>query len=73
MDESKKEKLELRNIPGMRSRERFVEVQHAQNARMTPKRIMVYFTYEKGMVFCMLATVIFGTLCGVYAPSLQSK
>lgn len=73
LDESKKEKLELRNIPGMRSRERFVEVQHAQNARMTLKRIMVYFTYEKGMVFCMLATVIFGTLCGVYAPSLQSK
>ncbi|MGN0485148.1 MAG: ABC transporter ATP-binding protein [Lachnospiraceae bacterium] len=73
MDESKKEKLELRNIPGMRSRERFVEVQHAQNAGLTLKRIMVYFTYEKGMVFCMLVTVIFGTLCGVYAPSLQSK
>lgn len=74
MSEPKKEQMpELKNIPGMRSRERFVEVQHAQDVKTTLKRISSYFVKEKGMVFCMLAAVIFGTLCGVYAPSLQSK
>ena len=28
---------------------------------------------EKAMVLAMLAVVLFGTLCGVYAPSLQSQ
>lgn len=37
------------------------------------KRILSYFAHEKLMVFSMLSVVIFGTLCGVYAPSLQSK
>lgn len=74
MSEPKKEQMpELKNIPGMRSRERFVEVQHAQDVKTTLKRISSYFVKEKGMVFSMLAAVIFGTLCGVYAPSLQSK
>ena len=73
MDADKQQKLEMRNIPGMRARERFTEVEHAQNAGAAVKRIAAYFAHEKGMVFCMLAAVIFGTLCGVYAPSLQSK
>ena len=73
MDADKQQKLEMRNIPGMRSRERFTEVEHAQNAGAAVKRIAAYFAHEKGMVFCMLAAVIFGTLCGVYAPSIQSK
>lgn len=73
MSENKEQKLELRNIPGMRSRERFVEVQHAQDVKTTLKRIVSYFVKENIMVFCMLAAVIFGTLCGVFAPSLQSK
>lgn len=73
MNENKEQKLELKNIPGMRSRERFTEVQHAENVFATLKRIMVYFTHEKMMVLCMLAAVVFGTLCGVYAPSLQSN
>lgn len=74
MSEPRKEQMpELKNIPGMRSRERFVEVQHAQDVKTTLKRISSYFVKEKGMVFSMLAAVIFGTLCGVYAPSLQSK
>lgn len=73
MSENKEQKLELRNIPGMRSRERFVEVQHAQDVKTTLKRIVSYFVKENIMVFCMLAAVIFGTLCGVFAPSLQSR
>ncbi|MDO5378061.1 MAG: ABC transporter ATP-binding protein, partial [Clostridia bacterium] len=32
-----------------------------------------YFAAEKGMVILMLAAVVFGTLCGVVAPSIQSR
>lgn len=67
-------KLEERNIPGMMNRNtRFAEVEHAENAGITLKRILTYFAREKRMVLAMLSIVLFGTLCGVYAPSLQSK
>ncbi|MGN0587825.1 MAG: ABC transporter ATP-binding protein [Oscillospiraceae bacterium] len=62
-----------KNIPGMSRRERFVEVQHAENAGETIKHIITYFTREKTLVIGMLAVVIFGTLCGIYAPAVQSK
>lgn len=67
------QKLAERNIPGMNRHERFGEVQHAENAGGTLKRILTYFVHEKATVICMLAIVVFGTLCGVYAPSLQSS
>lgn len=35
--------------------------------------MLSYFAYEKAMVAGMLLIVVFGTLCGVYAPGLQSK
>lgn len=73
MDSRKEQKLEMKGIPGMNPRERFQEVQHAENPGKTLKRIAVYFFKEKGMVLCMMAVVVFGTLCGIYAPSLQSK
>lgn len=73
MSEDKQQKLEMRNIPGMRARERFVEVEHAENAGAVLKRIALYFAHEKMLVLCMFAAVIFGTLFGVYAPSVQSK
>ena len=74
MPEQKEEKIAERNIPGMMNRgQRFAEVQHAENAAAALRRIAIYFAKEKVMVSCMLAVVIFGTLCGVYAPSLQSK
>ncbi len=60
-------------IPGHTRGNRFAEVEHAQNAMETTKRILAYFAKEKMLVIAMLAVVIFGTLCGVYAPSLQSK
>lgn len=66
-------KLLERTIPGMNRGERFAEVEHAQNVRETLKSILVYFAREKAMVITMLFIVIFGTLCGVYAPSLQSR
>lgn len=72
MSAHSEQKLEERNIPGMNRRERFGEVQYAENAGAAAKRIITYFAHEKTLVICMLVVVIFGTLCGVYAPSLQS-
>lgn len=74
MAESKDQKLAERNIPGMMNRgQRFAEVQHAENVGATIRRIMTYFAREKAMVSGMLIIVIFGTLCGVSAPALQSS
>ncbi len=69
----KQTNAEQRNIPSMTRNVRFAEVEYAENIGGTLKRISTYFAREKSMVICMLAVVIFGTLCGVYAPSLQSK
>lgn len=67
-------KLEERNIPGMiNCSARFMEAEHAEHAGKTVKRLFAYFAREKRMVLAMLAVVVFGTLCGVYAPSLQSR
>ncbi|MGN0156170.1 MAG: ABC transporter ATP-binding protein [Lachnospiraceae bacterium] len=73
MKETQEQKLLERNIPGMNRRNRFAEVEHAENVAPTLKRIARYFIQEQSMVFAMLAVVIFGTLCGIYAPSLQSN
>lgn len=65
-----------RNLPNAISRghgSRFAEVEHAEHVGATLKRVMTYFVREKVMVLGMLVIVMFGTLCGVYAPSLQSK
>lgn len=71
MAEQKDQKIAERNIPGMMNRgQRFSQVEHAENIRATLRRIMTYFTQEKAMVFGMLLVVVFGTLCGVSAPSL---
>lgn len=74
MSDEKDKKLAERNIPGMMNRgQRFANVEHAENTGATIKRIAAYFAKEKVMVFGMLAVVIFGTLCGISAPSLQSS
>ncbi len=74
MPEQKDQNIADRNIPGaMRRGQRFAEVQHAENVKGTLKRVAVYFVREKAIVFGMLAIVIFGTLCGVFAPALQSS
>lgn len=74
MQEKREEKGIEQNILGMVSRgQRFAEVEYAENMGAVLKRIGVYFAKEKNMVLGMLSVVILGTLCGVYAPSLQSK
>lgn len=73
MADEKERKIVDSNIPGMNRHERFKQVEHAENVGATAKRIVGYFTHEKTMVILMLGAVIFGALCGVYAPSLQSS
>lgn len=74
MSTEQNQKLLERNIPrAMGHGQRFAEVEHAENIGATLKRIAVYFMREKVTVICMLAVVVFGTLCGIYAPSLQSN
>ena len=73
MAENREQKLTERNIPGMMNRsQRFAQVEHAENAGAALRRIAAYFAREKVMVLIMLTVVIFGTLCAVSAPSLQS-
>ena len=68
------QKLAERNIPGMMNRsQRFDQVQYAENPGAALRRIAIYFVKEKRMVFLMLAVVAMGTLCGIYAPGMQSK
>ncbi|MDE6203478.1 MAG: ABC transporter ATP-binding protein, partial [Lachnospiraceae bacterium] len=74
MSINQNQKTVMRNIPGMMNRnERFAQTEHADNVGATTRRIVTYFMREKKLVICMLAIVIFGTLCGIYAPSLQSS
>ena len=74
MSNREEQKLVQKSIPGTMNREqRFAKVEHAENTGETLKRIAVYFGKERGTVCGMLAVVLLGTLCGIYAPSLQSK
>ena len=66
-------KLLERTIPGMNWGARFAEVEHAEHIGATVKHIVTYFIRERSMVLAMLLVVVLGTLCGVYAPSLQSR
>lgn len=73
MPEQKEQNLAARNIPGMMNRnQRFAQVEHAENAGAALRRIAAYFVREKVMVLVMLAVVIFGTLCAVYAPACKA-
>ncbi|MGN1433215.1 MAG: ABC transporter ATP-binding protein [Ruminococcus sp.] len=62
-----------KNIPALNRYSRFSEVEHAENVGKTLRRIWKYFACEKIMLISMIGVVIFGTLCGIYAPSLQSN
>jgi ATP-binding cassette subfamily B protein len=51
----------------------FDEIEYADNIGGTLLRIIKYFSSEKFVLVLMIAVVIFGTLCGVGAPALQSR
>ena len=52
---------------------RFAETEYAKDISWTLKRIGSYFAKEKKLIFGMLAAALGGTLCGIYAPILQSN
>lgn len=56
-----------------RHRGRFATPEHAENAAATLKQISTYFSREKLLLLCLVLIVVFSTLCGIYAPSLQSR
>lgn len=62
-----------RQISVLTRRERFVEVEHAQNIGQTLRRLMTYFLHQKILILIIFMVVILGTICGIYAPSLQSQ
>lgn len=66
-------KLSQGNMPGMNRYDRFAQPEHVENPTTALKRIAGYFARERIIVICMLAVVVFGTVCGVYAPVLQSR
>lgn len=66
-------KITERSIPGANRMNRFTTVEYAEDIRGTLHRILYYFIEEKKLVLFMLGAVLVGTLCGVWAPSLQSK
>ncbi|MBD5147920.1 MAG: ABC transporter ATP-binding protein [Oscillibacter sp.] len=73
MSTEKNQKLMERTIPGLNRREHFVQVEHARHAGQTLKRLSAYFIREKAMAACMLCAAVLCALCGVGAPSLQSR
>lgn len=73
MSDQKKPQTIPRNLPGAPPMgDRFAQAEHADHIAGTLKRIMTYFMKEKAMLIAMFSMVIFGTVCGVCAPSLQS-
>lgn len=48
------------------------QVEHAENMGGTLRRLVAYFIRERGTLAAMLGVVTLGTLCGLWAPSLQS-
>ena len=67
------ERLMPQNLPGSGHQQRFAEAEHAEHIGATLKRVITYFVREKATVLSMLAVVVFGTLCGIFAPSQQSR
>lgn len=73
MSREEENKIAQRSIPGMGWHEHFREVEHAENSGAALRRLALYFAKEKGLLAGLLLVVILGTLCGILAPSLQSR
>ena len=64
----------MKNMPGHKGgfSDRFA-IEYADNAGAALKRLITYFGSQMKLVLLLLVIVLAGTLCGVYAPSMQSK
>ena len=67
-----KETSALRAVRHGPVRDPFAETERARDTKGTFRRIITYLLKEKSLLIALLAVVIFGTACGVIAPSLQS-
>ena len=56
----------------MKRHARFVQVEYAQDKKGTTKRLLTYFIRQRVLVLGLIGIILLGTLCGVYAPRLQS-
>ena len=50
-----------------------MQVEYAEHLGGTLLRIAAYLARERATLAAMLAVVVLGTLCGLWAPSLQSR
>jgi len=50
-----------------------MQVEYAEDIGGTLLRLAAYFAKEKRVLCAMLCVVVLGTLCGIYAPSVQSE
>lgn len=48
------------------------QIEYAEHAGETLRRLTAYFIRERKLLGIMLGVAVFGTLCGTFAPSLQS-
>jgi ATP-binding cassette subfamily B protein len=71
--QNEKQPPKIQRPGGFRPGDRFAEVQHASNLWGTLKRVWKYFAKEQLLLASIFLVVIIGTICGVYAPALQSK
>lgn len=51
----------------------FAPIEHAENVRETLKRVLGYFTKEKGLLCILFIVVVIATSCGILGPIFQSK
>lgn len=65
-------KIVERSIPGAGRADRFAAVEYAEDIRGTLRRIVLYFVKEYRLLVSMISVVLIGTICGIWAPSLQS-
>ncbi len=72
-ENEKMPKMEAKMPNTRQHRDLGLDVEHAEHAGSALLRLFSYFGSEKLLVVLMFLVVVFGTLCGVFAPSLQSN
>ncbi|MBQ8983144.1 MAG: ABC transporter ATP-binding protein [Lachnospiraceae bacterium] len=73
MAEMQKKSISDYRMPGQRGPRNRGEVEKAKDKKGTLKRLLTYFASEKKNVLLLLIVVVVGVVCGILAPSLQSR
>lgn len=72
-ERTEKQPPKIERPGGFRPGSRFAEIQKANDVMATLKRIWKYFSAEQFLLTIIFIVVVIGTLCSIYAPSLQSR